>query len=164
MAKCRALTWTRTFFEGGRLRVGQASGGISETQAGATKKKIGKLLVFSSSLPTVGLGVLRSRDNHRAYGTEQERALLTPTEQLYPTLAQQVPSTHTEIITRTHTSLYIHTYRHRRQRLVLCCRWHPVFALSVPTRAFQWCRGHAPPPWLPCMSVHMPTQLQQKKM
>ena len=40
----------------------------------------GKLLLFQSSLPTIGEGTLKPRDNPRLLGTDKEHMLLNPEE------------------------------------------------------------------------------------
>ena len=43
----------------------------------------GKLLLFQSSLPTIGEGTLKPRDNPRMLGTDKEHMLLNPEEPWY---------------------------------------------------------------------------------
>ena len=43
----------------------------------------GKLLLFQSSLPTIGEGTLKPRDNPRVLGTDKEHMLLNPEEPWY---------------------------------------------------------------------------------
>merc|ERR1740130_618918 len=46
----------------------------------------GKLMVFQSTMPNLGVGKLRNRDNPRAMGTDKERQLLQPEELFYKRL------------------------------------------------------------------------------
>lgn len=48
----------------------------------------GKLLIFQSTLPTLGVGRLRLRgDDIRAYGTDKENALRIPEDPFYKQMA-----------------------------------------------------------------------------
>lgn len=47
----------------------------------------GKLLLFQTSLPNLGEGALKQRDNPRLIGTDKEQSLLNPEEQWYKTNA-----------------------------------------------------------------------------
>eukprot|EP00941_MAST-03F_sp_MAST-3F-sp1_P005150 g5150.t1 len=50
----------------------------------------GKLCLFQTSIPSLGLGKLKHRDNPRIYGTEEERKLLLPSDSFYKTKAVEL--------------------------------------------------------------------------
>lgn len=45
--------------------------------------KIGRILVFSSQMPTIGYGKLKRRDDYKLIGTEKEKTLYLPANDLY---------------------------------------------------------------------------------
>ena len=49
----------------------------------------GKLLVFQSSLPSIGRGSLKPREEAKVLGTEKEKNLFAPADSFYPELAKE---------------------------------------------------------------------------
>jgi len=52
------------------------------------KQRGGKVFVFQSGLPSTGPGVLRSRDDGNAIGTDKEKALFASQDPFYPKVRQ----------------------------------------------------------------------------
>ncbi|KAI7863803.1 uncharacterized protein EV154DRAFT_534543 [Mucor mucedo] len=53
----------------------------------AMKKLGGKLSIMQTSLPSIGPGVLKNREDPSLYGTEREKGLFAPQDNFYPQLA-----------------------------------------------------------------------------
>lgn len=49
----------------------------------------GQLNIFQTSLPTVGLGALKHREDSKLYGTEKEKTLFIPQDPFYRIAAEE---------------------------------------------------------------------------
>lgn len=49
----------------------------------------GQLSIFQTSLPTIGLGALKHREDSKLYGTDKEKSLFVPQDPFYRMAAEE---------------------------------------------------------------------------
>lgn len=71
-----------------------ATGPAVEAAVQMAKSIGGKIILFSSVLPSLGKGSLKNRDNPRLLGTDKEHSLLVPSIPVYRDIGQSLTTSH----------------------------------------------------------------------